>query len=88
MNQPKMREGKIYDEKEGKWNVNIGDIIFFDKELWIVKSKEKTILHDHPYIDIITYRERWDGKPIGMKARIYSHEAEQIKLYWKAEKIK
>jgi hypothetical protein len=83
-----MKEGNIFNEQTGEWDINIGDVILFDNQLWIIKNKGKTSLHDHPYINIISYTENWDGYSQKISTRIYSHEAKQIKSYWKIEKIK
>jgi len=81
MNQATMRIGQIYDEEKGEWNVRAGDIIFWNDKLWMVCYRGRTTLHNHPYIEVTTYKA-WVGR---ISRKIYGWEAKQIKNYWKVE---
>jgi hypothetical protein len=82
-----MKERIIYDEEKGEWNVRIGDMIFFKNRLWLIKRINKSWLHRHPYIQVITYAQKIFDESIKIIIKIYDYEAKKIKIYYKREKI-
>jgi len=78
-----IKENKpIYNEEKGEWNINIGDIILYENRLWMIKDINTTLIHNHEYMKVITYRLFWGA----ITRKIYSYQAKSIKQYYKTEK--
>ena len=62
-------------------NFKIGDVVFFNGNVWIVYDKGTTWIHNHHYIRLYGVRS-WEGST---RLKLFSHEFDRIKLLGRRE---